>query len=101
MNARLPFLWKKLAGNGTMRFSESDKVIHEITQKMLSQQLKSPEEENIISRISYPVIPPKVEYSLTEKGSTLSELPEKIMKWSKTNLQEKIVADSITTSVFC
>ena len=75
-----------LLKNGTMRFNELDKSIIGITQKMLSQQLKSLEEENIINRISYPVIPPKVEYNLTEKGKTLSELMEKIMEWSKTNL---------------
>ena len=74
--------------NGTMRFNELDKAIDGITQKMLSQQLKSLEEENIIQRVSYPVIPPKVEYSLTEKGSTLSALLEGIMKWSKSNLIE-------------
>jgi DNA-binding HxlR family transcriptional regulator len=75
-----------LLKNGTMRFNELDKSIIGITQKMLSQQLKSLEEENIINRISYPVIPPKVEYNLTKKGKTLSELMEKIMEWSKTNL---------------
>lgn len=75
-----------LIKNGTMRFNELDKAISGITQKMLSQQLKSLEEENIISRISYPVIPPKVEYSLTEKGKTLSELLESIMSWSTVNL---------------
>lgn len=78
-----------LLKNGTMRFNELDKAIIGITQKMLSQQLKSLEEENIIQRISYPVIPPKVEYSLTEKGNTLSELLEGIMKWSKLNLMGK------------
>ncbi|WP_281322247.1 winged helix-turn-helix transcriptional regulator [Flavobacterium aestivum] len=75
-----------LLKNGTMRFNELDKTIVGITQKMLSQQLKSLEEENIINRISYPVIPPKVEYNLTEKGKTLSELMEKMMEWSTHNL---------------
>ena len=69
-----------------MRFNELDKAIVGITQKMLSQQLKSLEDEKIISRVSYPVIPPKVEYSLTPKGQTLSGLLEGIMQWSKTNL---------------
>ena len=75
-----------LLKNGTMRFSQLDKAMSGVTQKMLSQQLKSLEEENIINRISYPVIPPKVEYSLTEKGNTLCELLEGIMKWSNLNL---------------
>lgn len=79
-------LWLLLI-NGTMRFSELDKSIVGITQKMLSQQLKNLEDEKIINRVSYPVVPPKVEYSLTEKGKSLSELLECIMKWSKSNLK--------------
>ncbi|WP_374463828.1 winged helix-turn-helix transcriptional regulator [Chryseobacterium sp.] len=75
-----------LLENVTMRFSELDKAINGITQKMLSQQLKELEQENIIKRISYPVIPPKVEYELTEKGKTLSELLKGVMQWSKDNL---------------
>lgn len=75
-----------LLKNGTMRFNELDKSIIGITQKMLSQQLKSLEEEKIINRISYPVIPPKVEYNLTEKGKTLSGLMEGIMEWSIRNI---------------
>jgi DNA-binding HxlR family transcriptional regulator len=77
-----------LLKNGTMRFNELDKSIIGITQKMLSQQLKSLEEENIINRVSYPVVPPKVEYNLTKKGETLSELMEGMMKWSEINLQK-------------
>jgi DNA-binding HxlR family transcriptional regulator len=78
-----------LLKNGTMRFNELDKAIKGVTQKMLSQQLKGLEEADIVQRVVYPVIPPKVEYSLTEKGKTLLELMEGIMQWSKINLQEK------------
>lgn len=81
-----PVIIWQLLQNGTMRFNELDKSIIGITQKMLSQQLKSLEEENIITRISYPVIPPKVEYLLTEKGKTLSILMEGIMEWSTKNI---------------
>ncbi|GAA3772220.1 helix-turn-helix domain-containing protein [Flavobacterium ginsengiterrae] len=75
-----------LLKNGTMRFNELDKGIAGITQKMLSQQLKSLEDENILKRVTYPVVPPKVEYSLTEKGKSLSEVLEQIMQWSINNL---------------
>ncbi len=81
-----------LLKNETMRFSELDNAIHGITQKMLSQQLKSLEADNIISRVSYAVVPPKVEYSLTEKGNTLSSLLEGIMKWSNINLVAKNIS---------
>jgi DNA-binding HxlR family transcriptional regulator len=70
----------------TMRFSELDKAITGITQKMLSQQLKGLEEIGVISRFSYPVIPPKVEYSLTEKGRSLSHILTDLCSWSEGNL---------------
>ncbi len=70
-----------------MRFNELDKAIVGISQKMLSQQLKDLEKLKIITRKVYPVIPPKVEYSLTEKGMSLQENLTKIMEWSTENLK--------------
>jgi DNA-binding HxlR family transcriptional regulator len=78
-------LWL-LFQEGTMRFSELDKSISGITQKMLSQQLKGLEETGTIKRVSYPVIPPKVEYSLTEKGKSLFSILNGLCKWSESNL---------------
>jgi DNA-binding HxlR family transcriptional regulator len=78
-------LWL-LFQEGTMRFSELDKSISGITQKMLSQQLKGLEETGTIKRVSYPVIPPKVEYSLTEKGRSLFSILNGLCKWSENNL---------------
>ena len=70
----------------TMRFSELDKSISGITQKMLSQQLKGLEDTGTIRRVSYPVVPPKVEYSLTEKGKSLFSILNDLCKWSENNL---------------
>jgi DNA-binding HxlR family transcriptional regulator len=78
-------LWL-LIHNDTMRFSELDKSITGITQKMLSQQLKGLEETGTIKRVSYPVIPPKVEYSLTEKGKSLFGILNDLCRWSEDNL---------------
>ncbi|WKN45659.1 winged helix-turn-helix transcriptional regulator [Tunicatimonas pelagia] len=72
--------------NEVMRFNELDKAIAGISQKMLSQQLKDLESIKIIKRKSYPVIPPKVEYRLTEKGKSLKENLTLIMEWSRKNL---------------
>ncbi|MBP3887991.1 MAG: helix-turn-helix transcriptional regulator [Cellulosilyticum sp.] len=52
----------------TLRFSDLKKKLPDITQKMLTNQLRSLEEDGLISRTVYPVVPPKVEYSLTEIG---------------------------------
>ncbi|SEC35487.1 DNA-binding transcriptional regulator, HxlR family [Tenacibaculum sp. MAR_2009_124] len=73
--------------NEVMRFNELDKAIDGISQKMLSQQLKDLEKLKIIHRKSYPVIPPKVEYRLTEKGKSLKENLTNIMEWSNMNLK--------------
>lgn len=73
--------------NEVMRFNELDKAIDGISQKMLSQQLKDLEKLNIVNRKVYPVIPPKVEYSLTKKGKSLKENLTMIMEWSKKNLR--------------
>ncbi|WP_234859540.1 winged helix-turn-helix transcriptional regulator [Aquimarina aquimarini] len=72
--------------NDVMRFNELDKAIQGISQKMLSQQLKDLEKLEIVKRKAYPVIPPKVEYRLTEKGKSLKENLTKIMEWSKDHL---------------
>lgn len=56
---------------GTKRFSELKKVMPDVTQKMLTQSLRGLEEDGLIARKVYPVVPPKVEYSLTDLGKTL------------------------------
>ena len=72
--------------NEVMRFNELDKAIDGISQKMLSQQLKDLEKLDIINRKSYPVIPPKVEYRLTNKGKSLKENLTSIMEQSKSKI---------------
>lgn len=68
---------------GTKRFSELKKSLSPITQKMLTQQLREMENDGIISRKVYPVVPPKVEYSLTELGLSLSPVIEEMKKWGE------------------
>lgn len=64
-----------------MRYGELKKSIKGITHKMLSNQLKELEYEGIIIRKEYHQIPPKVEYSLSEKGWTLMPILEEMCKW--------------------
>jgi DNA-binding HxlR family transcriptional regulator len=67
--------WKILIlwhlGNKTLRFSELHRKFPLVTQKVLSQQLKSLEQDKLINRKIYPVVPPKVEYSLSDEGKKL------------------------------
>lgn len=65
---------------GTKRFSELKKSLAPVTQKMLTQQLRQMENDGIIHREVYPVVPPKVEYSLTELGRSLEPVIEVMKK---------------------
>jgi DNA-binding HxlR family transcriptional regulator len=66
-----------------LRFGELQKKVPGVTQKMLTQQLRELESDGIIHREVYPVIPPRVEYSLTEHGRTLLPILEEMAKWGK------------------
>ncbi len=69
--------------NKTMRFGELRKQIPDITEKMLSLQLKSLEEDGIINREVFAEVPLRVEYSLTPFGKTLLPVVESIAKWGR------------------
>ena len=75
-----------LAGN-TLRFSQLNKLIPSATAKMLTQQLREMEQQNLIHREVYPVVPPKVEYSLTELGHSLMPVLIAIRDWGSDYLQ--------------
>ena len=66
---------------GTKRFNELRRLIPDITQRMLTKQLRELETDQILIRKVYPEVPPKVEYSLTEFGETLSPILCALKKW--------------------
>lgn len=72
--------WKILIlwylSSNTLRFSDIKKRLPQVTQRMLTMQLRSLEEDNLITRKVYPEVPPKVEYSLTETGEGLIPILE-------------------------
>ena len=70
-----------LLKNQTMRFSDLQKVLPEISKKMLSKNLKELEEDDLITRTVYPTVPPKVKYSLTEHGKELEDIIDSLHKW--------------------
>lgn len=65
----------------TMRYSELRKAMPRITHKMLSQQLKDLEADGMIQREVFPVVPPRVEYSLTQEGQTLLPALTSLQQW--------------------
>ena len=74
---------------GKMRFSELKKAIPNATAKMLTQQLRELELHNLIHREVYPIIPPKVEYSLTDTGESLIPVLESMRDWGANYLRAK------------
>lgn len=66
---------------GTKRFNELQREIGSVTQRMLTKQLRELEESGIVNRKIYAVVPPKVEYSLTEKGRTLEPILLALRAW--------------------
>lgn len=73
---------------GTKRYSEIQREISGISQKMLTQTLRGLERDGIVERKVYPVVPPKVEYSLTPLGETLIEPLCKLCEWAETHVSE-------------
>jgi DNA-binding HxlR family transcriptional regulator len=67
----------------TIRFNEMKRLIGTITYKTLSAQLKEMETDDLIIRTEYPQIPPKVEYSLSDKGRSLYPLMEIMCAWGE------------------
>lgn len=72
-------LWK-LTGT-TLRFSELRRAVPQATPKMLTQQLRELERDGLVQREVFPVIPPKVEYSLSERGRSIRPILESMYAW--------------------
>ena len=85
--------WKPIILNvikdKTVRFGQLDAIIPIITRKVLTEQLKELEEDGIVHRVAYKELPPRVEYSLTEKGLAFLPILEQIKEW---NLKFEIVS---------
>ncbi len=78
-------LWK-LTSN-TLRFSQLRKEVPNATPKMLTQQLRELEADGLIRRKVYPVVPPRVEYSLTEFGDSIRPILESMYAWGSAYLR--------------
>jgi DNA-binding HxlR family transcriptional regulator len=70
---------------GTMRFGEIKRNIPPVSQKMLTQQLRELEIDGIIRREVHAEVPPRVEYSLTPRGTTLKPILNELYKWGQEN----------------
>jgi len=71
----------------TLRFSELGRSMPEVTQRMLTKQLRELEADGLIARKVYPEVPPKVEYSMTEYGMTLEPVIKALQEWGLQHTQ--------------
>ena len=82
--------WKTIIlyslSNGTKRFGEIAVRIPNISRKVLTEQLKELEADGLIHREQYKEIPPRVEYSLTDLGKSLSSVIQELEKWGMENV---------------
>ncbi len=98
---KMPILWR--LRDKVMRYGELKKDIPHITHKMLTSQLRELEEEGFIYRKVYPVVPPKVEYSITGRGKKAIVIVETIRNYGLDLMKEfgidhaKIVKQKKTT----
>jgi DNA-binding HxlR family transcriptional regulator len=93
---KMLILWH-LGKEGTKRFGELKALMPGITQRMLVNQLRELEDHQIVKRKVYPVVPPKVEYSLTEHGESLMPILDSMYTWGK-NYMENVVEKKADTS---
>jgi DNA-binding HxlR family transcriptional regulator len=76
-----------LTHEGTHRFAVLRRKIPGVSERMLTQQLRELEEDGIVHREVYPEVPPKVEYSLTDYGTTLRPITEVMCEWGQKHIK--------------
>lgn len=81
-----------LFGGKVRRFSELERFIPAVSQKMLTQQLRQLERAGIVRRVVYPQVPPKVEYALTDWGQALCPVLDALLKWSASPMRRQASA---------
>lgn len=77
---------------GTFRYCDVQRRIGGVSQKMLTQTLRSLERDGLVERRVYPEVPPRVEYSLTPLGKTLVEPLHAVCRWAERHLPEMLQA---------
>lgn len=80
-------LWHLM--HGTLRFGQLQRLIPQATPKMLTQQLRELEDDKLIKRKVFPVVPPKVEYSLTDLGRSLEPTLVSMFDWGSGYLRKR------------
>ena len=72
-----------LFGGKTLRFSDLERAIGGVSQKMLTQQLRQLERDGVVGRTVHPEVPPRVEYHLTDWGQSVCPALDKLLTWAE------------------
>jgi DNA-binding HxlR family transcriptional regulator len=73
---------------GQLRFNQLQRILPNVTQRMLTKQLRELEQDGLVQRTVYPQVPPRVEYNLTERSQSLAPLLMQLKNWGDTQLQQ-------------
>ncbi|WP_281249038.1 winged helix-turn-helix transcriptional regulator [Marinospirillum alkaliphilum] len=84
---------------GTHRFSELRRKIGGVSERMLAQTLQNLEQDGFVQRVAYPVVPPHVEYSLTEMGQEVAVQVQQLADWIEVNYTRVLAAAQVNESV--
>lgn len=79
----------------TRRFNELRRLVPNLTQRMLTNQLRELERDGLIARKVYAQVPPKVEYSITALGKTLEPVLLALTQWAQVHMQPRLAADNL------
>lgn len=86
--------------DGTKRFSALQRLLTKVTQRTLTNQLRELEADGLVHRKVYPQVPPKVEYSLTEKGRSLQTVLTEMRDWGQAHILAGIHQELLSSLVF-
>nr|WP_304504585.1 helix-turn-helix domain-containing protein [Amycolatopsis sp. FU40] len=78
-----PSILHALAEHGVLRFGELSRLLSDLTDRVLTRQLRELESDGLLRRVVYPQVPPKVEYSLTELGENAQEVLNAMAAWGR------------------
>lgn len=84
-----PLILDSLIHHGTQRFSELLRKITQVSQRTLTNQLRELEMDGLIRRTVYAEVPPRVEYSITEKGRSLGPILDMMCEWGEKNIDDR------------
>ena len=84
-----PLILEYLIKDGTQRFSQLLRKITQVSQRTLTNQLRELENDGLIQRVVYPEVPPRVEYSITQKGRSLEQILNLMCEWGEKNMDAR------------